>query len=53
MIYDRRGVRDHDHVIINNSVIEQVSSYKYLGIMLDNNWSWRIGLYMLTFYALD
>ncbi len=40
MIYDSRKVRVHDPVILNNGVIEQVSSSKYLGIMLDNKLNW-------------
>lgn len=40
MIFDPRGVRTHNPVTINNTPIEQVSSYKYLGLMVSNNLSW-------------
>ena len=42
MIFDPRSVRDHDPVIIRDSEIEQVVSYKYLGIQIDNALKWNV-----------
>ena len=41
MIFDPRGVRQHDAVSFNNCVIQQVSSYKYLGVLIDDQLKWR------------
>lgn len=41
MIFDSRNVCVHHPMNLNNSVIEQVS-YKYLGIMVDNNLCWSV-----------
>lgn len=40
MIFDPREERTHGPVIINSTGIEQVSSYKYLGIQIDNLLKW-------------
>ncbi len=42
MIFDPREVRAHDPVIIGDSKIEQVCSYKYLGIHMDNKLKWSV-----------
>ena len=40
MLFDPVKDRDHDPVIIGGSIIEQVSSYKYLGVQIDNQLKW-------------
>ena len=42
MIFDPRNVRLHDPVVIGNMQIEQVSSYKYLGVHMDNLLKWNV-----------
>lgn len=40
MIFDPRSVGDHSPVKIHGNIIEQVSSYKYLGVYMDNLLCW-------------
>ena len=42
MIFDPGKVSVHDPVVIDGNVIEQVSSYKYLGIYIDNLLKWNV-----------
>lgn len=42
VIFDPKEVRVHDPVVIGDRVIEQVSSYKYLGIYIDNTLKWNV-----------
>lgn len=37
MICDSGGLSNHDPITIHNRIIEQVSSYKYLGVFMDEN----------------
>lgn len=40
MIFDPRGVGNHSSVTVKGQDIEQVMSYKYLGILLDPQFQW-------------
>lgn len=42
MILDPRSVGDHSPVVIHDTHISQVSTYRYLGIHLDNTFSWKV-----------
>lgn len=42
MVLDPRSVGDHSCVVIHNSPIEQVNSYKYLGVHLDDTFRWNV-----------
>ena len=42
LVLDPRSVGDHSPVVIHDSPIEQVSSYKYLGVHLDDTFSWSV-----------
>ncbi len=42
MIFDPRSIGDHTPVFIHETSIKQVSSYKYLGIHMDDKLSWGI-----------
>ena len=41
MIFDPRKVSAHVPVIMGDNEIEQVGSYKYLGVQLDNQLKWN------------
>lgn len=41
MVFDPRGVGDHRPVVIHDETISQVSSYKYLGVFIDNSLNWN------------
>ena len=41
IIVDPRSIGDHTVLNIHNSSIKQVSSYKYLGVQIDQNMSWH------------
>ena len=41
MVLDPRQVTDHEPVVIKNQEITQVSSYKYLGVHIDNLLCWK------------
>ena len=41
MVWDPKAVGDLRPVVIHNEPITQVSSYKYLGVHLDNTLSWK------------
>lgn len=40
MIFDPKMVGSHDPVIIDGKQIDQVNSFKYLGMYIDNNFKW-------------
>ena len=42
LVLDPRSVGDHSPVVIHDSPIEQVSSYRYLGVHLDDTFSWYV-----------
>ena len=42
MVLDPRSVGDHNPVVIHDSPNEQVSSYKYLGVHLDDTFNWYV-----------
>ena len=42
LVLDPRLEGDHSPVVIHDSPIEQVSSYKYLGVHLDDTFSWSV-----------
>ena len=42
MVLDLRSAAGHSSVVIHDSPIEQVSSYKYLGVHLDDTFSWYV-----------
>ena len=41
MVFDPKSIGDHRPVVIHDSTISQVSSYKYLGIWIDNSLTWN------------
>ena len=41
MVLDPRQVTDHEPVVIKNQKITRVSSYKYLGVHIDNLLCWK------------
>ena len=41
MVFDPKAIGDTRPVVINNLPITQVSSYKYLGVHIDNALSWK------------
>lgn len=42
MVIDPRDVQTHDPVVIGKIQIEQVESFKYLGVNIDNRFKWNI-----------
>ena len=40
IIFDPKSLGDHSPISIHGEVVEQVSSYKYLGVHLDSQLSW-------------
>ena len=43
MIIDfRRNNKDQKPIIITNETVEQVQTYKYLGVTVDNKFTWEI-----------
>ena len=47
IIFDPREVRVDNPVIITDNVIEQMSTFKYVGIQLDCNLTWGAHVYFL------
>ncbi len=41
MVLDPRKVSEHKPVIIKDTMIEQVTSYRYLGFYMDNILCWK------------
>lgn len=42
MIFDPKCVCTHDPVVLGGTRIEQVASYKYLGIQMDKSLTWNV-----------
>ena len=42
MIFDPKGVCTHEPVLMGDTQIEQVVSYKYLGVQVDNQLKWNV-----------
>ena len=40
MVFDPRGVGDHEPVSIKGQVVKQVTQFEYLGITLDSKLQW-------------
>lgn len=42
MVFDPKSIGDHSPVVIHDQSIVQVSSYRYLGVHIDNKLTWSV-----------